>query len=80
MRWNEGTNVCSDSTLTIEQAEAKPKSAASTKGSSILIAIDKTTQKMLVFYRWDQEIRLARIDRSARLFDALWDLHCHVHE
>jgi len=35
--------------LTIEQAEAKPKSAASTKGSSILIAIDKTTQKMSVF-------------------------------
>ena len=49
MRWNEGANVCSDSTLTIGQAEAKPKSAASTKGSSILIAIDKTTQKMSVF-------------------------------
>ena len=49
MRWNEGTNVCSDSTLTIEQTEAKPKSAPSTKGSSILIAIDKTTQKMSVF-------------------------------
>ena len=47
MRWNEGANVCSDSTLTIGQAEAKPKSAP--KGSSILIAIDKTTQKMLVF-------------------------------
>ena len=37
------------STLTIEQTEAKPKSAPSTKGSSILIAIDKTTQKMSVF-------------------------------
>jgi len=49
MRWNEGTNVCSDSTLTIGQTEAKPKSAASTKGSGILIAIDKTTQKMSVF-------------------------------
>src|SRR5262249_2518237 len=49
MRWNEGANVCSDSTLSIEQAEAKPKSAASTKGSSILIAIDKPTQKMSVF-------------------------------
>ena len=49
MRWNEGANVCSDSTLTIGQAEAKPKSAPSTKGSSILIAIDKTTQKMSVF-------------------------------
>jgi lipoprotein-anchoring transpeptidase ErfK/SrfK len=48
MRWNEGANVCSDSTLTIGQVEAKPKSA-STKGSSILIAIDKTTQKMSVF-------------------------------
>ena len=47
MRWNEGANVCSDSTLTIGQAEAKPKSAP--KGSSILIAIDKTTQKMSVF-------------------------------
>jgi len=35
--------------LSIEQAEAKPKSAASTKGSSILIAIDKPTQKMSVF-------------------------------
>jgi hypothetical protein len=58
MRWNEGANVCSDSTLTIGQAEAKPKSAASTKGSSILITIDKTTQKMSVFidgtkkYNW----------------------------
>jgi lipoprotein-anchoring transpeptidase ErfK/SrfK len=49
MRWNEGANVCSDSTLTIGQAEAKPKSAPSTKGSSILIAIDKATQKMSVF-------------------------------
>ena len=49
MRWNEGTNVCSDSTLTSGQTEAKPKSAASTKGSSVLIAIDKTTQKMSVF-------------------------------
>ena len=49
MRWNEGANVCSDLTLTIGQAEAKPKSAPSTKGSSILIAIDKTTQKMSVF-------------------------------
>jgi len=49
MRWEERTNVCSDSTLTIEQAEAKPKSAPTTKGSSILIAIDKTTQKMSVF-------------------------------
>ena len=49
MRWNEGANVCSDSTLTIGQAETKPKSAPSTKGSSILIAIDKTTQKMSVF-------------------------------
>ena len=49
MRWDERTNVCSDSTLTIEQAEAKPKSAPTTKGSSILIAIDKTTQKMSVF-------------------------------
>ena len=49
MRWNEGTNVCSDSTLTIGQTEAKPKSAASTKGSGILIAIVKTTQKMSVF-------------------------------
>jgi lipoprotein-anchoring transpeptidase ErfK/SrfK len=49
MRWNEEANVCSDSTLTIGQAETKPKSAPSTKGSSILIAIDKTTQKMLVF-------------------------------
>jgi lipoprotein-anchoring transpeptidase ErfK/SrfK len=48
MRWNEGANVCSDSTLTIGQVEAKPKSA-STKGSSILIAIDKTAQKMSVF-------------------------------
>ena len=48
MSWNEGANVCSDSTLTIGQAEAKPKSA-NTKGSSILIAIDKTTQKMSVF-------------------------------
>ena len=47
MRWNEGTNVCSDSTLTI--GEAKPKSAPSTKGSSILIAIDKARQKMSVF-------------------------------
>ena len=37
------------STLTIEQTEAKPKSAPSTKGSTILIAIDKTTQKMSVF-------------------------------
>ena len=49
MRWNEGANVCSDSTLTIGQAEAKPKYAPSSKGSSILIAIDKTTQKMSVF-------------------------------
>ena len=49
MRWNEGANVCSDSILTIEQAEAKPKSAPSTKGSSILLAIDKATQKMSVF-------------------------------
>ena len=49
MRWNEGANVCWNSTLPIEQAEAKPKSAASTKGSNILIAIDKTTQKMSVF-------------------------------
>ena len=49
MRWNEGANVCSESTLTIGQAEAKPKSAPSTKGSSILIAIDKNTQKMSVF-------------------------------
>src|SRR5678815_2764900 len=49
MRWNEGANVCSGSTLTSGQTEAKPKSAASTKGSSILIAIDKTTQKMSVF-------------------------------
>ena len=49
MRWNEGTNVCSDSILTVGQTEAKPKSAASNKGSGILIAIDKTTQKMSVF-------------------------------
>jgi len=49
MRWNEGANVCSDSPLTIGQAEAKPKSAPRTKGSSILIAIDKTAQKMSVF-------------------------------
>jgi lipoprotein-anchoring transpeptidase ErfK/SrfK len=49
MRWNEGANVCSDSTLTIGQAEAKSKSATSPKGSTILIAIDKTTQKMSVF-------------------------------
>ena len=49
MRWNEGTNVCSDSTLTIGQAEARPKSAPNTKGSSVLIAIDKATQKMSVF-------------------------------
>ncbi len=49
MRWNEGTNVCSDSTLISGQTEANPKSAASTKGSSILIAIDKATQKMSVF-------------------------------
>jgi lipoprotein-anchoring transpeptidase ErfK/SrfK len=49
MRWNEGANVCSDSTLTIGQAEAKSKSATSPRGSSILIAIDKTTQKMSVF-------------------------------
>ena len=41
--------MCSESTLTIGQAEAKPKSAPSTKGSSILIAIDKNTQKMSVF-------------------------------
>ena len=46
MRWNEETKVCSDSTSTIGQTEAKPKSAASTKGSGILIAIDKATQKM----------------------------------
>src|SRR6516165_12046040 len=49
MRWNEGANVCSESSLTIGQAEAKPKSAPGAKGSSILIAIDKTTQKMSVF-------------------------------
>jgi lipoprotein-anchoring transpeptidase ErfK/SrfK len=47
MRWNEGANVCSS--LTVGQAEAKPKSAPGAKGSSILIAIDKTTQKMSVF-------------------------------
>jgi lipoprotein-anchoring transpeptidase ErfK/SrfK len=49
LRWNEGANVCSESISTIGQAEAKPKSAPGTKGSSILIAIDKTTQKMSVF-------------------------------
>jgi lipoprotein-anchoring transpeptidase ErfK/SrfK len=49
MRWNEGANVCSESISTIGQAGAKPKSAPGTKGSSILIAIDKTTQKMSVF-------------------------------
>ena len=49
MRWSEGANVCSESSLTIGQAEAKPKSAPGAKGSSILIAIDKTTQKMSVF-------------------------------
>jgi lipoprotein-anchoring transpeptidase ErfK/SrfK len=47
MRWNEEANVCSS--LTVGQAEAKPKSAPGAKGSSILIAIDKTTQKMSVF-------------------------------
>ena len=72
MRWNEGANVCSDLTLTIGQAEAKPKSAASTKGSSILITMDKTTKNVGVYQR--------DLDRSARLLDALWDLHCHVHE
>jgi lipoprotein-anchoring transpeptidase ErfK/SrfK len=49
LRWNEGANVCSESISTIGQAEAKPKSTPGTKGSSILIAIDKTTQKMSVF-------------------------------
>ena len=49
MRWNERANVCSESTLTIGQAEHKSKSASGTKGSSILIAVDKTTQKMSVF-------------------------------
>ena len=35
--------------MTIGQAEARPKSAPNTKGSSVLIAIDKATQKMSVF-------------------------------
>jgi hypothetical protein len=48
MRWNDEANVCSESTFTIGQAEAKSKSASG-KGESILIAIDKTTQKMSVF-------------------------------
>jgi lipoprotein-anchoring transpeptidase ErfK/SrfK len=49
MRWNERANVCSESTLTIGQTEAKSKSAPGPKGSGILIAIDKTAQKMSVF-------------------------------
>jgi lipoprotein-anchoring transpeptidase ErfK/SrfK len=49
LRWNEGANVCSESTSVVWQAETKPESAPGTKGSSILIAIDKAKQKMAVF-------------------------------
>jgi lipoprotein-anchoring transpeptidase ErfK/SrfK len=45
MRWNEGANVCLEPTSTVGQAQPGP---AGTKGSSILIAIDKTKQRMSV--------------------------------
>src|SRR6516165_7590918 len=47
MRWNEGANVCSsEPTSTVGQAQPSP---SGTKGSSILIAIDKAKQRMSVF-------------------------------
>jgi hypothetical protein len=47
MRWNDGANVCSsEPTSTVGQAQPSPPR---TKGSSILIAIDKAKQKMSVF-------------------------------
>jgi lipoprotein-anchoring transpeptidase ErfK/SrfK len=45
MRWNEGANVCTESTSRAAQAEAKAPGA---KSSSVLITIDKTKQKMTV--------------------------------
>jgi len=45
MRWDEGANVCTESTLTAAQAE-----------SAVLINIDKTKQKMMVYYRWGRKI------------------------
>ena len=70
--------MCSDSILTIGQAEAKPKSAPSTKGSGILLAIDKATQKMSVFIdgtkKYDWRVSTGR----PGYLDAVRDLHCHV--
>jgi lipoprotein-anchoring transpeptidase ErfK/SrfK len=46
-RWDETANVCSaEPTSTIGQAQTNP---TGTKGSNILIAIDKTKQRMSVF-------------------------------
>ena len=58
MRWNEGANVCTGSTSAAVLGESKSESTPAAKGSSVLIAIDKTKQKMSVFiggakkYNW----------------------------
>ena len=60
MRWNEGANVCAKSNSTAAEAKSGPESAPGTKmtGSTIVINIDKTKQKMSVFidgvgkYHW----------------------------
>src|SRR6476469_6321879 len=48
MRWNEGANVCTGSTSTAARRESKPESTPGANSPSVLVTIDKTTQKMTV--------------------------------
>ena len=48
LRWNEGANVCTGSTSTAARRESKPESTPGANSPSVLVTIDKTTQKMTV--------------------------------
>jgi lipoprotein-anchoring transpeptidase ErfK/SrfK len=59
MRWNEGANVCTETTSAAAPTEPRPVSTSGTNtGSRIAINIDKTKQRMTVFidgvkkYNW----------------------------